>query len=97
VLGEKSGLSSKSPRAKKPYSAFLPARAGAGCWTHEKTLVGLDLRSLRVIHSHCETSNRKSMKIVLFIVFWVNSLIFGGEIHAKMLTTALSTISMRLC
>jgi hypothetical protein len=89
---QKSGLSQKNPRAKKPYSAFLPARAGVWCWTHEKTLVGLDLRSLKVIHSHCEISNRKSMKIVLFIVFWTNSLILGGEIHAKKLSTALSTV-----
>jgi hypothetical protein len=31
---QKSGLSQKIPRAKKPYSAFLPARAGVWCWTH---------------------------------------------------------------
>jgi hypothetical protein len=90
---QKSGLSPKNPSAKKPYSVFLPARASVWCLTRRKTLIGLDLRSLRVIHSRCEFSNLKSMKSVIFIVFRVNSLILGTEIHAKKLSTALSTVS----
>jgi hypothetical protein len=36
------------------------------------------------------------MKMLLLIVFWTNSLILGSEIHAKKLSTALSTDSRSL-
>jgi hypothetical protein len=61
---QNSGICPKNPLAKKPYSVFLPTRACSECWTHEKTLVGLDSGSLRVITSHYEISNGKSMRKV---------------------------------